>query len=505
MLDWILLSGTHAIAVAAVGILGGGGLLMWGLWGDRGRGKRRCPRCWHDLSRTEGMTCGECGFIAANEAKLHRPRRRFAVAGLGVLAILLGAGAAESLGSGRDLWRLVPDRALVFALPWTAGPGGPDSLHTELRRRIGSGTFATGALEALVESLVVGDSEAPVGSPAWEAKYASLRSSGMLGMLADRPDLRARLREIPPRIEVTMASPWPEDLPAYATLDLRHWWADPVQLRTRVDSPDAPELGEVAIGFDTRGFAWRRGWSRFPLEFSAPLPEGETITLRVRVDRREPLDEAVEPLGVSDLDDTPPRSLEWGAWIEVPEFQQTVSCPIERRESIAERLEPVDDPALQAAIAEAFAPGLVVREAGPRPWAMRFDPIRTFRSEFDGLALGFEIEVREGDEVRRRTWMWWAAGPRGGPAEWRISWEDSEGLAAATDHDPEEGRWTLRIRGDRELAMRAIETVRAEGGAPENFTRWWSGEIEVPLRVRRIPGSFPPRRWFNPASHEQDR
>ena len=490
MLDWNAWIGSLALPIAVIAAIVGAVFLIHGLWGDRSRGARRCPRCWHDLSGTPSMVCGECGFTARSESDLHRARRRWSLAGAGLLLMLVGVAGIESSVGQRDLWRYVPGRVLVALLPWDGGTGGPNSLAGELRLRLGRGELGDGSLEALVGRIVEGDAEARASSAAWEAKYASLMSNGFLASVAERPALQERLRTIPPRLEVSIASPWPSDLPLYGTLDLDHWWAEPIQLRATIDCPEQPELGRVSVGFDTRGASWRRGWSRFPLEFANPPAAEGSLEVRVRLERRE----AIEA-------DPSPESLapaQWGPWVEDPALEQRVRVELELAEPIGDRLAPIDAPEIRAAIAEAFAPGLVVREEGPRPWAMRFDPPQTFIEELLDTALGFEVEVREGETVRRRTWIWWAAGPRGGPAEWRLSWEDAAGLSAASAHEPEEGRWTLRIRGDRALAQRAVEAVRAAGGQAEAFSKYWSGEIDVPLRIRRIPGAFPPRRWFDP-------
>ena len=37
-----------AVAFAAASV----GIVWWALFGDKPRGRRRCPRCWHDLSGT---------------------------------------------------------------------------------------------------------------------------------------------------------------------------------------------------------------------------------------------------------------------------------------------------------------------------------------------------------------------------------------------------------------------------------------------------------------------
>lgn len=43
--------------------LTGAGLLMllWALFRDRSRGRRRCPRCWYDMAGVPGLQCPECG------------------------------------------------------------------------------------------------------------------------------------------------------------------------------------------------------------------------------------------------------------------------------------------------------------------------------------------------------------------------------------------------------------------------------------------------------------
>jgi len=57
--------------VTAIGILALLGAMVflawWGLYWDRARGRRRCPRCWYNLAYTPGMTCGECGYTGRSE------------------------------------------------------------------------------------------------------------------------------------------------------------------------------------------------------------------------------------------------------------------------------------------------------------------------------------------------------------------------------------------------------------------------------------------------------
>src|SRR5262249_4981712 len=57
---------------------------------DRARGRRRCPRCWYDMSATPGLRCPECGKDARKDGRLFRTRRHWRRAGLAVLVMLAG-------------------------------------------------------------------------------------------------------------------------------------------------------------------------------------------------------------------------------------------------------------------------------------------------------------------------------------------------------------------------------------------------------------------------------
>ncbi len=73
--------------------------------------RRRCPRCWYDMSGSPGLTCIECGYTAKRERKLRKGRRywRFLL----LVAMLL---------PGSHLLKVTPDvkqRGWVAAMPTT--------------------------------------------------------------------------------------------------------------------------------------------------------------------------------------------------------------------------------------------------------------------------------------------------------------------------------------------------------------------------------------------------
>ncbi len=107
-MNWIgvvyLLSGSVLSAA-------GGAVVLMALWGDRfGRGhtRRRCTKCWFDLSATPGLTCPECGKTAKEESRLFRTRRRWWFATLGALVVAAGAVMGGWPSLKRDGFGLLP-------------------------------------------------------------------------------------------------------------------------------------------------------------------------------------------------------------------------------------------------------------------------------------------------------------------------------------------------------------------------------------------------------------
>ena len=128
--DWIFW--TSGVVVAVAGLA----LLLWSLFADRPRGRRRCPKCWYDLSGTQRLTCSECGHVARRESALHRTRRHRRWAIVGLLLVAVGYEIAVTPRIQRlwpyDIWRgRIPTTALLAVQPWL-----DDSLAGSLKARI---------------------------------------------------------------------------------------------------------------------------------------------------------------------------------------------------------------------------------------------------------------------------------------------------------------------------------------------------------------------------------
>lgn len=115
VLVYLILYSIAGLAVAA-GIVA----LHQGVFADRSNGRPRCPRCWYDMTGSRGFVCPECGNDAANQANLHRTRRRGMESVLGALLITSGVVLAAVPTVQDQGWSaLIPTTALMIVMPWT--------------------------------------------------------------------------------------------------------------------------------------------------------------------------------------------------------------------------------------------------------------------------------------------------------------------------------------------------------------------------------------------------
>jgi hypothetical protein len=84
--------------------------------------------------------------------------------------------------------------------------------------------------------------------------------------------------------------------------------------------------------------------------------------------------------------------------------------------------------------------------------------------------------------------VWWLGGGISGERRYgyEIAFENPD-LAAMTQIDDPKA-WTLRVRGQRDLALRV--------GAG---TKFWDGELTIPVQLTRMAGPTPQRAWWTEA------
>lgn len=466
-------------------------ILVWSLWGDAGKKLRRCPRCWHDLSHTEGLTCSECGQIAKNEKALHRrkPRR---IAGYGSLgAALLGALVISQVVGTAGLLGMAPTRALIWVLPLIYDPDGGGPVGRELTKRLRATAVGIDDTIALAEVCVAADQRTPPHSPEWEAGYGlllewvissadgwSLRPNARSSLTASLARLDAVLEAAGVNFTLDAPVSWNAGEPLIVRLWMRDWHRTPSQVRLTMECPQA--VG----GCTDWALASQQHSGQVPLSWNVGvLPDGpQEITVRLRWQRRD----------------------DRGDWVDSPAIEEHLTISFEE----ARRLNGVTDAQLATAMQFVLLNGLLLSDEGSARAGFRLDLNWTQKSEFDGMVFGVLIQALENGVPRRTLRAWWRGGvyQLDGHRSWELAEEDLVALQRARF---DQSDWTLRVQGLPELAARAahLDPHRDRGASSLNsgatpwredssvFHSYWSGSFEVPLRVTPLGAGTPDRPW----------
>lgn len=444
-------------------------VMWWALFADRSRGERRCPRCWHLMDAAVGLRCGECGGQVTHERALFATRRRWRLAALAFVALLAGTVYLRFTIANDGWWTLLPNRALLVVLPWLPADGDAGDVRSELRNRLTAGKISEPDCLRMLEMVRDGDASAPAGSDAWLRTYG-----GWLDALRNRwsnadPDdaLRLAATTLPPLMEMELPRTWPTDQSLVVINRVADWWPEGVQVRVRVSGVDGLPMQSEALE-DLRACEWTRGERRgfgggFAMHFGA-LPQGpQRGTVRMHWETRDRLHgDRITASGES----------------SVP-LQVEVTGP-------AAPLAGVDDAAMQALMRDVFESGMLRRE-GPAPqYAFSYRIMLTDAPDLARTAFGLVVEACENGVPRRSLRVWWRGGGVRELAGWDPPEEDLPRLAEAE----ESPAWTLRIRGDERLAQRAAMPVDGK-----TATQYWSGSIEMPLKLTTMPAAQPGRSW----------
>ncbi|MEO1583486.1 MAG: hypothetical protein AAFR96_02805 [Planctomycetota bacterium] len=120
MPEWIWHWSGYVVALmACIGV-------AWALFWDRPRGRKRCRRCWYDMSGASDapVECPECGRAHAKPGHLTRTRRRWGAAGAFLVMMMLGGYGVWVVPRVQERGALggVPTAGLWLAAPWIEVP-----------------------------------------------------------------------------------------------------------------------------------------------------------------------------------------------------------------------------------------------------------------------------------------------------------------------------------------------------------------------------------------------
>jgi hypothetical protein len=248
---WGLLANGFAIFLFGVGAcVVGVSLLVWATLSDRGRGRRRCPKCWHWLegvpSQDDGsFVCPECGRRALNEQRLFRRRIRVRWLVFASILIVVGLAGATWPFVRSNAWiDDLPDRVLIAMMAWMeedqglplAWGGSPPTrgmlLQDELEQRLAAGTISEAARRVMYRRAIdilkrrSGRANLSLGESVGDSMWTFVRE----GLSSDEiayEDLQD-LIEIRVKRAVHIREAWPRDSEPLAHLELHailpSWW-----------------------------------------------------------------------------------------------------------------------------------------------------------------------------------------------------------------------------------------------------------------------------------------
>jgi hypothetical protein len=388
-LDWLY----HALGwtLAAAGLL----LLLWSLFWDRSRGRRRCPKCWYDMAGLPGLKCPECGREARRERLFHRTRRRPKAAILAVV-LILGAAAIPVVAFFSRGWSAMPTTLVIATLELKGWP----------RTNMGAGPGYANEIAKRQENL-----------SGWQRDFVMRRM--------------ARYWAFDYRKE------WPADVPFAIRLADEWWYADGgvnCTLRARVLN-ETNEPGSWVFlypsfwrGIGRHGDVWDDGF--FEL---AALPQGASEVV---------LELEVVHLNTSGELDQSQR----------PSWSGTVSYPVKIRAGVDEVIRPVRSPAIDKEVREAF----VARSRSPIGLHRPGDRVNIFGFALNGAprplraTLSVVVEFTRGTRVVGSSSVW--------TVDSLIELPFEEGWQEIQELKFDDPGWFVRIRSNPELALRDIES-----------------------------------------------
>ena len=429
-------------------------VMVWALFWDRARGRRRCPGCWYDMSGAvatarEGQeiwVCPECGRVVERERQFSKTRRRWRLAGAACLILILGAASLASVVYRNGWWSLVPTKVLVDVYP-LSGPTG--LFGGELLRRLGY-TFAPrtwsraaaiatdGDKRYLLRRIRYGNVFAGQGSSWWRESYGEL-PHGLpfvfdLGFAPEKTwpgipstmapvlvnDLK-RLYELPLDVRFAVRKPWPTDSLLFVGVDAVNPWPWPTGDYVVIKRKDTgAKMFEGASG----GFLVKEPPKSGVLELELEV---------FQVKQSEPNSE----------------------WISVE--RRSVSVPIQISGTTADQLTLIFDKAVDALVAG------ITYQVGA---GVSTDVTSTQQRLTRGIAFGVIMEHRLAGKTLCRERAWWMGGETN-PMGRYIQREWIDGSLSAWSAKAGE-KWTIHIVGDRETALRVI--------GPKQY---WGGEADI--------------------------
>lgn len=465
-LDWLY----HALGwtLAAAGVV----LLVWALFWDRSRGRRRCPKCWYSMEGVPGLRCPECGREAKSESGLLRTRRRRWVAVIAVAIIAAGYPIYKVPRIVAGGWRgAVPSTALIAALPWldhetvadmaaanATLPLGKSLYHELIQNRLMEDSLAAWQRRWLLAHLMHGDRLRPACSEAWDESFRF----PLVWLLQGEPrGFGASLREDevkPVLISLAKAGlhtrdRWPEHTPLYLEcrcFDLCLGTRTPRDFVAKAEIDQAAELHERLLNVMGSCFVADTPWT--DRERMIGVTGGAQNAVRVHLTLTE------------------------SGGTHGPLIDDDVDLPVQISGSLNDVMHPFRSPEIETLIRERLKPHIVHAQDEQGFWRLAVDlaswsiPDETERHRKAAICkakqtLGVRLELLRAGEMVATGRAWWHGDSFLFPWSQKVLLDLVDKRPVVNSPSDE---WQLRITGDGEVALRDFAS-----------TEYWDGTVTV--------------------------
>jgi hypothetical protein len=422
-------------------------ILAWSLFNDRARGRRRCPKCWYDLSGTPGpenLVCSECGYRARRERKFFKTRRRWRIALCGLLTGALAVGTASAPTVQRHGWTCLAPTSVIVILG-SHSPTKSPAVMNELARRVEQRQLSS-----------------------WQWQYLLNRAH----------DAIKDCCTVTPHSRII----WPRDVPVHYSVDVTRRktnlkWFDALPVRVSVSprTDDGNVATNIMYGWATRPRPARSGylpaWEERTV--SAGMPPHDATRLKFEI-------ELAIHTGF-----TP---------IQFHAFQEELPLMIDETLALVEPVKVILDP-------PTLPPSLRASISQPSTWVSKQDKVSVTlqierteswvgssqshslaaefktgdastvesKSQHKRIAVGMRIELLHENDVIASTEVWPSLDQfRKLPVTLQADRAMMQQVSAV------QGTLQLRLRGDPTIALRDF---MADG--------YWDGEVTIPVTWRR--------------------
>jgi len=189
---WSIAPTIAAWTLGVLGLL----LILSGFFRDHARGRKRCPRCWYDMSGATSLQCPECGRSARSARQLTRTRRRWRSIVVGVLIASLSStlifGSLRLKHEGATAF--IPSTVLIALARYADATGGTSPTYRMPTTFTDTGLSSSSA-ELLVNRYRRGESFAWQRKITWHAAHARMNADLDLDPPAARAVMLALLTE----------------------------------------------------------------------------------------------------------------------------------------------------------------------------------------------------------------------------------------------------------------------------------------------------------------------